>query len=80
MQPNFKRPTYLELISHSAMGAALGFALALVLLILDAQQIIEMIVDSSAPELATLVFLGTFTVSFTIGATISGWLFIAHDN
>jgi hypothetical protein len=80
MQPNFKKPTYLELISHSAMGAALGFALALVLLILDAQQIIEMILDSSAPGLATLVFLGTFTVSFTVGATITGWLFIAHDN
>ena len=62
------------------MGAALGFALALVLLILDTQQIIEMIVESSAPELATLVFLGTFTVSFTVGATITGWLFIAHDN
>jgi hypothetical protein len=62
------------------MGAALGFALALVLLILDAQQIIETIVDSSAPRLATLVFLGTFTVSFTVGATITGWLFIAQDN
>jgi hypothetical protein len=43
-------------------------------------KIIEMIVDSSAPGLATVVFLGTFTVSFTVGATITGWLFIAHEN
>ena len=80
MQPNFKRPTYLELISHSAMGAALGFSLAMALLVLDAQHILEMIANSSAPELTMLVFLGTFTVSFTVGATITGWLFIAHDS
>jgi hypothetical protein len=80
MPPNLQKPTYLELLSHSAMGAALGMALALVLLIMDAQHILEMIVNSSEPELATLVFLGTFTVSFTAGATITGWLFIAHDN
>jgi hypothetical protein len=80
MQPKFKRPTYLELISHSAMGAALGLSLALVLLVLDTQQIFEMIVNSSAPELTMLVFLGTFTLSFTVGATITGWLFIAHDS
>lgn len=79
MQPKFKRPTYLELVSHSAMGAALGFALALVLLIMDAQHIFEMIVNSSAPNLTMLVFLGTFTLSFTVGATITGWIFIAHD-
>jgi hypothetical protein len=46
---------------------------------LDAQHIVEMIVNSAAPELATFVFLGTFTVSFKVGATITGWVFIAHD-
>jgi hypothetical protein len=42
MQPKFKRPTYLELLSHSAMGGALGLSLALALLVLDAQHILEM--------------------------------------
>ena len=79
MQPKFKGPTYLELATHSAMGAALGFSLALVLLILDAQHVLEMIVNSSAPEVTMLVFLGTFTLSFTVGATITGWVFMAHD-
>jgi len=79
MQPKFKGPTYLELATHSAMGAALGFSLALVLLLLDAQHVLEMIV-SSAPEVTMLVFLGTFTLSFTVGATITGWVFIAHDS
>jgi hypothetical protein len=23
--------------------------------------------------------LGTFTLSFTVGATITGWIFITHD-
>jgi hypothetical protein len=61
------------------MGAALGFSLALVLLILDAQHIFQMIVNSSAPELTMLVFLGMFTLTFTVGATITGWVFIIHD-
>jgi len=72
MQPKFKGPTYLELATHSAMGAALGFSLALVLLILDAQHVFEMIVNSSSPELTMLLFLGAFTLSFTVGATIRG--------
>lgn len=79
MQPKFKRPIYLELVSHSVMGAALGFSLALVLLILDAQHIFQMIVNSSASELTMLVFLGMFMLTFTIGATITGWVFIIHD-
>jgi hypothetical protein len=45
MQP--KRPSYLELVSHSAMGGVLGLSLALALLMLDAQHILEMIVNSS---------------------------------
>jgi hypothetical protein len=58
MQPKFKRPRYLELISYSAMGAALGLSLALVPLVLDARHIFEMIVNSSAPELTMLAFVG----------------------
>jgi hypothetical protein len=54
----FKRPTYFELISHSAMGAALGLSLALVLLVLDAQHIFEMIINGSAPELECVYLWG----------------------
>jgi hypothetical protein len=78
MQTKFKRPTYFELISHSAMGAALGLSLALVLLVLDAQHIFEMIINSSAPSLQCLYSWGT--LSFTVGATITGWLFIINDS
>jgi hypothetical protein len=60
------------------MGATLGFSLALVLLILDAQHVLEMIVNSSAPELTMLLFLGIFTLTVTVGATITGWVFIIH--
>lgn len=69
-----------ELAQHSAMGAALGLSLALVLLVLDAQHVFEMILNSAAPELTMLVFLGTFTLSFTVGATVTGWIFMAHDS
>ncbi len=62
------------------MGAALGLSLALVLLVLDAQHVFEMILNSAAPELTMLVFLGTFTLSFTVGATVTGWIFMAHDS
>ena len=60
------------------MGATLGFSLALVLLILDAQHVFEMIVNSSAPERTMLLFLGIFTLTVTVGATITGWVFIIH--
>jgi hypothetical protein len=79
MQPKFKRPTYLELLSHSAMGGALG--LWRWLFSFSTRNIsLELIINSSAPELTLLVFLGTFTLSFTVGATITGWIFIIHDS
>ena len=46
---------------------------------LDAQHVLEMIDNSSAPEVTMLVFLGTFTLTFTVGATITGWVFMAHE-
>jgi hypothetical protein len=44
------------------------------------RNILEMIINSFAPELSLLVFLGTLTLSFTVGATITGWIFIIRDS
>jgi hypothetical protein len=65
----------LKLIGHAAMGVAMGLAFALLLVLVD------------PPGLATLVgsqgitvFVGTLTLTFGIGATLTGAIFIMTED
>lgn len=61
------------------MGAALGAALALLLMINNTSHLVEMITQSSYPR-STVAVLFTFFVSiFAIGATFTGWFFIIDE-
>ena len=68
-----------KLISHAAIGVAMGGALALWLLLreLDLNRII---LDGSAPEATELAVIASLTSLFAIGAGISGFVFMLFDN
>jgi len=68
-----------QLIGHLAMGGTLGALLAISLLLSDAQNIFQMIINSAAPQLILMVFVGAFTLVFAIGATLTGAIFVLED-
>jgi hypothetical protein len=67
------------LAGHFVMGAGLGAFLAAVLLFGGPSEISRMIVDSADPARTGMVFVGTLTLSFAIGATLTGLIFTLQD-
>jgi hypothetical protein len=61
------------------MGTGLGALLAVVLLLSGVHEISQMIVNSADPAGTLLVFVGTLTLSFGIGATLTGLIFTLQD-
>jgi uncharacterized membrane protein len=68
-----------QLAGHLTMGGALGASLAISLLLCNAQNVFQMIVNSTAPNLMIVVFVSTFTLIFAIGATLTGLIFILEE-
>ena len=68
-----------KLISHAAIGVAMGGALALWLLLRELD-LNRMILDGSAPEAAELAVVASLASLFAIGAGISGFVFMLFDN
>jgi hypothetical protein len=68
--------TVLELAVHTAMGAALGLGFSLALLFFDAFKIATLIAQSVDPHSSMIVFAGTFTLAFAVGATLTGFVLI----
>jgi hypothetical protein len=62
----------LEVVSHTAMGVAVGLAFAFVVTHITALGIATLINYSPAPDAAMLMFVGTCTITFGIGATLTG--------
>jgi hypothetical protein len=67
-----KRSLLLEVASHAAMGVAVGLAFAFLLTHITAFGIATLISYSPASESAMLMFVGTCTMTFGIGATLTG--------
>jgi len=68
-----------KLISHAAIGVAMGGALALWLLLRELD-LNRMILDGSAPEATELAVIASLTSLFDIGAGISVFVFMMFDN
>jgi len=68
----------LRLVSHTAMGAAMGLAFALMLILVDPTDIATLIAHGGSQ--ATAVFVGTLVLTFAIGATLTGAVFILTDD
>lgn len=62
----------LEMAGHAAMGAAVGLAFCLGLILFDAFELRSMIAGSLDPGSATIVIVGTFTLAFAVGASLTG--------
>ncbi|MGJ4888048.1 hypothetical protein [Bradyrhizobium sp. HKCCYLR20261] len=65
----------IELACHTFMGAALGLGFAFALTQLDAFGISTLIEHSLDPHITFMIFVGVLTLSFTVGATLTGFVF-----
>jgi hypothetical protein len=65
----------LELACHSLMGIALGLGFALALTLIDAFGVATLIAHSFEPRMTFAIFVGTFTLAFGVGATLTGFVF-----
>ncbi len=68
----------LKLGSHAAMGVAMGLAFALVLMLADPSGIATLIAHGGRQAVA--VFVGSLVLTFGIGATLTGLVFIVTED
>ncbi len=68
----------LKLANHAAMGVALGLAFSLMLILIDPAGIATLIVHGG--NQATAIFVGAIVLTFAIGATLSGAVFILAED
>lgn len=57
------------------MGVAMGRAFAFVLTLIDRMSVMALINHSADPRTTMLVFVGSFTLAFGVGATLTGLVF-----
>lgn len=68
----------LKLVGHSAMGVAMGLAFALILILVDPSGIATLINHGGSQNIT--VFVGTLVLTFGIGATLTGVVFIMTED
>jgi hypothetical protein len=68
----------LKLVGHAAMGVAMGLAFALVLILVDPSGIATLVGHGGSQ--GTTVFVGTLVLTFGIGATLTGVVFIMTED
>jgi hypothetical protein len=69
----------LGLARHTAMGIALGLAFAFLLTLLDTFGVTALIGHSADPKATMIVFVGSFTLAFGVGATLTGLIFMVME-
>jgi hypothetical protein len=67
----------LGVASHTAMGVAMGLALAFVLTLIDAFGVMALIAHTKT---TMPVFVGYFTLAFGVGATLTGLVFMMMED
>jgi hypothetical protein len=69
----------LGLASHTAMGIAMGLAFTFVLTLIDTIGVMALINHSADPKTTTVVFVGSVTLAFGVGATFTGLVFMMME-
>jgi hypothetical protein len=72
------RSGLLKLVGHAAMGVAMGLALALILIVVDPSGVATLLAHGGSE--APAVFAGTLVLTFGIGATLTGAVFILAED
>jgi len=74
--PAMRNPVIIrELAGHAAMGAALGLLLSFAMILNDALGLGTLISHGADAGTITAIFVGTFTLAFAVGATLTGFVF-----
>ena len=68
----------LRLVSHTAMGVAMGLACALILIAMDPSGF-GTLIDHGGRQVTT-AFVSTLVLIFSIGATLTGVVFILMED
>lgn len=68
----------LRLLSHAAMGTAMGLGFALFLIFVNPSGIAKLVEHGGTHALTVLV--GTLALTFGIGATLTGVVFLTMDD
>jgi hypothetical protein len=79
MRARSKPPLANKLLENFAMGAVLGLAFSLALVIGDVGHVFGMITSESASKMMFLVLAGVFLSIFAVGATLTGLIFIKME-
>jgi hypothetical protein len=66
-----------KLFAHAAMGVAMGLLFALIVILINRSGIPVFAADSANPDNA--VSLGALVLTFAIGATLTGVIFMMTD-
>ncbi|MGJ4947930.1 hypothetical protein [Bradyrhizobium sp. HKCCYLS20291] len=69
----------IELACHTFMGTALGLGFAFALTHLDAFGISQLIAHSVEPSMTLTIIVAALTLSFAVGATLTGAVFTMMD-
>jgi hypothetical protein len=75
----FRASVLVELAGHAAMGVALGLAFALFLTVADQHSISSLMNHTAAPETTMLEFVGVVVLTFALGTTLTGLVFIVTE-
>ena len=75
----FKPSVLLGLAGHTAMGVALGLAFAFVLTLMDTFGVMNLVAHSADPKATMIVVVGSFTLAFAVGATLTGVVFMMME-
>ena len=68
----------LGLVGHAGMGVAMGLAFALILIVMEPSGIATLVEHSGSQGLT--VFVGSLVLTFAIGATLTGAVFIMMED
>jgi hypothetical protein len=62
------------------MGLAMGLAFALALNLIDAFGVTALVANSADPSTAMVILVGTFALTFSVGATLTGFIFAMMED
>ena len=78
-QPTTKGGLVSKLLSHLLMGAALGLACALFVLLADLAHLRDFFASKPNPLVAELRFVFNLSLAFALSATLTGYIFMQME-